>query len=83
MLPAPAASAAQAVPPTAAAPQTAAAPDPEADVSRPAAVLIGGEPILWITAGTGPYTTQYRAERISQRLDGIVHDRRAHRDPSW
>jgi small-conductance mechanosensitive channel len=74
-LAAPAAWAAQAVPPTAAAPQTAAAPDPEADVSRPAAVLVGGEPILWITAGTGPYTTEFRAGRISGRLDGIVRDR--------
>ena len=48
---------------------------PKRHVKRPAAVLIGGEPILWITAGAGPYSTEFRAERISQRLDDIVRDR--------
>jgi small-conductance mechanosensitive channel len=49
--------------------------DPEADEGHPAAVLLGGEPVIWITAGAGPYAPQFRAERISQRLEEIVHDR--------
>jgi small-conductance mechanosensitive channel len=51
-----------------------AAQDPEADHS-PAPVLLGGEPIIWVTAPAGPYGTQFRADRISQRLREIVRDR--------
>jgi small-conductance mechanosensitive channel len=49
--------------------------DPEADRDRPAAVELGGVPVVWITAGAGPYSTDFRADRISQRLKGIVRDR--------
>ena len=49
-------------------------PDPEAQ-DEAAPVVLGGEPIIWITAGAGPYTTQFRADRISQRLEGAVRDR--------
>ena len=49
--------------------------DPEADRDRPAAVELGGVPVVWITAGAGPYSTEFRADRISQRLKGIVRDR--------
>ncbi|MGE5816165.1 MAG: SPOR domain-containing protein, partial [Acidobacteriota bacterium] len=54
--------------------ETSAAPDPEAE-QRAAPVLLSGEPIIWITAGAGPYTQQYRAERIAGRLEEAVHDR--------
>jgi small-conductance mechanosensitive channel len=64
-----------------AAAQTIAPTDPEARDVRPSPVLIEGDPILWITAGAGPYTTQYRAERITQRIMEVVHDRSI-RDPS-
>lgn len=56
--------------------QTApAASDPEAEPSPPAAVLVGGEPVIWITTGAGPYSAQYRADRIAQRLQEVVRDR--------
>jgi small-conductance mechanosensitive channel len=61
--------------------QTPAAPDPEAAPPPPAPVLVGGEPVIWITIGAGPYTAQYRADRIAQRLDEVVHDRSI-QDPS-
>jgi small-conductance mechanosensitive channel len=35
---------------------------------------VEGEPILWVTVGAGPYSTEYRANRISQRLEDAVHD---------
>jgi small-conductance mechanosensitive channel len=56
---------------------TAAPPeqDPEAESDRAAPVLIGGEPIIWVTTGVGPYTPQFRADRIGQRLHEIVRDR--------
>jgi hypothetical protein len=72
------------VTPTAAAAQGAPAPpqpaDPEAE-ERPAAVLVSGTPVLWIMAGAGPYSTDFRAARISQRLSGIIRDRTI-RDPT-
>jgi small-conductance mechanosensitive channel len=49
--------------------------DPEAGSAVPAPVLLGGEPIIWVLAGAGPYTPQFRAERISRRLREIVRDR--------
>ena len=49
--------------------------DPEAGPDRSAPVLIGGEPVIWVTAGAGPYSPEYRADRISQRATDIVHDR--------
>ncbi len=49
--------------------------DPEAEGDRGAPVLVGGEPVIWIAAGAGPYSPQFRAERIAQRLRDIVHDR--------
>jgi len=57
-----------------------AADDPEADQPRPAAVFLGGDPVLWITAGAGPYAPARRAERIGSRLEEAVHDH-ALRDP--
>ena len=53
----------------------------EAEGERAAPVLIGGEPIIWITTGVGPYTPQFRADRISQRLQEAIHDRSL-RDPT-
>jgi small-conductance mechanosensitive channel len=47
----------------------------EAEASRAAPVLLGGEAIIWITTGAGAYTPHYRAERITQRLLEIVADR--------
>jgi small-conductance mechanosensitive channel len=49
--------------------------DPEADREPAAPVQLSGEPIIWITTGAGPYNAQFRAQRISQRLSAIVHDR--------
>jgi small-conductance mechanosensitive channel len=54
---------------------TSAGSDPEADEDHPAAVFLGGEPVIWITAGAGPYAPQFRAERIAARLEDAVHDR--------
>jgi small-conductance mechanosensitive channel len=58
-----------------------APPDLEAEGERAAPVLLGGEPILWVTTGVGPYTPQYRADRISQRVLDAVRDRSI-RDPT-
>jgi small-conductance mechanosensitive channel len=56
-------------------PHAASAPqDPEA-APEATPILVGGEPVIWITAPAGPYTTQFRAERISARLREIVRDR--------
>jgi len=49
--------------------------DPEAEEDHPAAVFLGGEPVIWITAGVGPYAPHFRAERIAARLEDAVHDR--------
>jgi small-conductance mechanosensitive channel len=57
---------------------TSTPPDFEAESGRAAPVLVGGEPIIWVTIGAGPYTTQFRADRISQRLHEIVRDRTIH-----
>lgn len=59
----------------------AAAPDPEAEPDQPAAVTLEGDPILWITTPAGPYSTKVRAERITQRLETVIHDRSV-RDPT-
>jgi small-conductance mechanosensitive channel len=67
--------------PAAAAAQTAVPPDPEAGTDRPAVVTVEGDAILWITAGAGPYTPAFRAERITQRLEAVIHDRTL-RDPT-
>jgi small-conductance mechanosensitive channel len=48
--------------------------DPERGEDPPAPVLLGGEPVIWITAGSQPYTPAFRADRISQRLEEAVHD---------
>ena len=47
----------------------------------PAPVVLNGETVIWVPAGTGPYSAQFRAERISQRLEEAVHDRSV-RDPT-
>jgi small-conductance mechanosensitive channel len=72
--PAPAALANQ---PGSAAPQqpTPTPRDPEAEGERPAPVLLGGDTVVWVTTGVGPYSAQFRADRISQRLYEIVRDR--------
>jgi small-conductance mechanosensitive channel len=65
-----------------AAPQTETPPpdlEGERDVAAP--VLLGGEPIIWITTGAGPYSPQFRADRISQRVHDAVRDRSI-RDPT-
>src|SRR5206468_3874917 len=41
----------------------------------------GGEPVLWISAGAGAYSTAFRAGRISQRVQEIIVDRSI-RDPT-
>jgi small-conductance mechanosensitive channel len=52
----------------------ASQPDREAEpVAAP--VLLGGDPIIWIMVGAGPYTPQIRADRISERLTSISRDR--------
>ena len=58
------------------APPAAAESDPEAvpEPQTPAAVLLGGEPVVWVPTGSGPYTAQIRAGRITQRLEEAVHD---------
>ena len=56
-------------------PPAAATEDRETADDRAAPVLLGGEAVLWITAGVGPYTPEYRAERIAARLEDAVHDR--------
>jgi small-conductance mechanosensitive channel len=65
-------------PPAAAAGRQA---DPEAEAEQPAPVLVEGEPILWITAGAAGYSTQFRAERITERLEAVIRDRSL-RDPT-
>jgi small-conductance mechanosensitive channel len=37
--------------------------------------MVGGEPAIWIVTGIGPYTPEYRAQRISERIRAIVRDR--------
>jgi small-conductance mechanosensitive channel len=58
-----------------------AARDAEFDEQRIAPVLLSGEPILWIGAGIGPYTTEARAARIGERLRDIVRDRTLRQTP--
>ena len=53
---------------------TPAVEDPEAR-GRGAPVLVGGEPIIWVSTGAGPYTPQFRANRIGQRLQEVIRDR--------
>ncbi|HTI37092.1 MAG TPA: mechanosensitive ion channel domain-containing protein [Vicinamibacterales bacterium] len=61
--------------------QITAAPTPhsadqESDAAaEPAAVRLGGDPVIWIVAGIGPYSTVDRAARISTRLGEAVRDR--------
>ena len=56
-------------------PAQAPAPDPEAESPRAEPVLLGGQPVIWISVGAGPYSAAYRAERIARRLEEAVHDR--------
>lgn len=75
---------AQAGPPAAAQGQPAAAlPSQQVDLEpgRAAPVLLGGEPVVWISAGSSQYPPEARAARITARLEEIVHDR-AIRDPA-
>src|SRR5512137_2994106 len=59
-----------------AAPGAASAPSAiQVEPGRGIPVLLGGEPVIWINAGAGPYTPEVRAARIMQRLEEIVHDR--------
>jgi len=48
--------------------------DLEAGPSKPAAVVVDGDIVLWITTGIGPYSTTFRAQRISQRIESVVRD---------
>jgi small-conductance mechanosensitive channel len=59
----------------AASPASAAtAADPEAETAS-TPVLLGGDPIIWITVGAGPYSPHFRAQRISERLESVARDR--------
>jgi small-conductance mechanosensitive channel len=49
--------------------------DVEAGGTPAAPVLVGGEPAIWIITGIGPYTPEFRAERVSERLRAIIRDR--------
>ena len=51
-----------------------AGPDIEA-AETAAPVLVGGEPVFWVATGVGPYTAQYRADRITGRVREVIHDR--------
>jgi small-conductance mechanosensitive channel len=62
-------------------PQPPAPQDPEAQGDAAVPVLIGGEPVIWLTVGAGPYTPQFRADRIGQRLHEAIRDRTL-RDPT-
>ena len=55
--------------------------DPEARDDRPAAVMLDGQPVFWVTTPVGPYSTEFRADRISKRIDSVLHDWTI-RDPS-
>ena len=63
--------------PGSAAPQqpTSTPRDPEAEGEHPAPVLLGGDIVIWVMTGVGPYSAEFRADRISQRLYDIVRDR--------
>jgi small-conductance mechanosensitive channel len=61
-------------------PQTQPFQDPEARANPVAPVLVGGEPTIWVP-GVGPYTPQFRADRIGQRLHEVIRDRSI-RDPT-
>ncbi len=59
-----------------AAPGASSAPSAiEVEPGRGIPVLLGGEPVIWINAGAGPYTPEARAARVTARLEEIVHDR--------
>ena len=73
-LPVPAVLAGQAPGATATSAQTPV-PDPEAQGDGVAPVLIGGDTVIWVTSGAGPYTPQFRADRIGQRLQEAIRDR--------
>jgi small-conductance mechanosensitive channel/GNAT superfamily N-acetyltransferase len=47
----------------------------EAEAQTPAAVMIGGEPVIFVTVGAGPYTTEVRASRIAARIYEAIADR--------
>ena len=64
---APAPQNAQAAPPT--------APELQLESDEPAPVTIGGETVLLVPTGAGPYTPKARAGRIEARIDEIVGDR--------
>src|SRR5690242_608028 len=67
--------AAQAAPAAAAQQPSEGERDLEAAAHPAAPVLVEGEPVLWIAAALGPYSPQFRAARIEQRLDEALHDR--------
>jgi len=67
--------AAQAAPAVAAQQPSEGERDLDAAAHPPAPVLVEGEPVLWIAAALGPYSPQFRAARIEQRLDEALHDR--------
>src|SRR5262249_58464512 len=47
----------------------------EANKAQPAPGVIEGEPIIWVHGGAGAYTPEFRAARITRRIDEVVHDR--------
>ncbi len=64
-------------PPATAQDQPGTPPGQSTDVEpgRAVPVMLGGEPVVWITAGIGQYTPERRAARIAARLEEFVHDR--------
>ena len=62
-------------PQSAAQPPSSTAQDLELESDEPAPVTIGGETVLLVPSGAGPYTPKARATRIEERINEIVGDR--------
>ncbi len=56
-------------------PSSSTPQDLESEPDRPAPVRLGGVPVIWVATAAGPYSTEFRADRIGQRLRAIVRDR--------
>jgi small-conductance mechanosensitive channel len=47
----------------------------EVEPGRAVPVMLGGDPVVWVSVGVGQHTPEARAARISERLAEIVRDR--------
>jgi small-conductance mechanosensitive channel len=47
----------------------------ESEAGQPAPVVIGGEIVLLVPVGAGPYTPQVRADRIASRINEVIAER--------